>query len=61
MILYIVMYMLDDMIVFVAAMITLQLLGVGTKYKQVSNLVGGILMLILGMLLIFRPQALMFG
>ena len=61
MVLYIVMYMLDDMIIFVAAMITLQLLGVGTKYKQASNLIGGILMLILGILLIFRPQALMFG
>ena len=61
MVLYIVMYMLDDMIIFVAAMITLQLLGVGTKYKQASNLVGGVLMLILGILLIFRPQALMFG
>ncbi len=61
MILYIIMYMLDDMIIFVAAMITLQLLGVGTKYKQASNLIGGVLMLILGILLIFRPEALMFG
>jgi thiol-disulfide isomerase/thioredoxin len=61
MVLYIVMYMLDDMIIFAAAMITLQLLGVGARYKQASNLVGGILMLILGILLIFRPQALMFG
>ena len=61
MLFYIVMYMLDDMIIFVAAMITLQLLGVGTKYKQASNLIGGVLMLILGILLIFRPEALMFG
>ena len=61
MVFYIIMYMLDDMIIFVAAMITLQLLGVGTKYKQASNLVGGVLMLILGLLLIFRPDALMFG
>ncbi len=59
--LYIVMYMLDDLVVFVAAMITLQLLGVGLKYKQASNLIGGVLMLILGVLLIFRPEALMFG
>ncbi len=61
MVLYISMYMLDDMIIFAAAMITLQLLGVGTRYKQASNLAGGVLMLILGILLIFRPQALMFG
>jgi cytochrome c biogenesis protein CcdA len=59
--LYIFMYMLDDLIIFVAAMVTLQLLGVGTRYKQASNLIGGVLMLILGILLIFRPEALMFG
>jgi glutaredoxin len=58
---YIFLYMLDDMIVFVVAMITLEMLGLGTKYKQFSSLVGGVLMLILGLLLIFRPQALMFG
>jgi glutaredoxin len=58
---YIFLYMLDDMIVFIVAMITLQLLGLGTKYKQFSNLIGGVLMLILGLLLIFRPEVLMFG
>ena len=61
MVLYIFIFMLDDLIVFVVAMITLQLLGVGTRYKQASNLIGGVLMLILGILLIFRPEALMFG
>ena len=58
---YISIFMLDDMIVFAVAMVTLQLMGVGTKYKQISNLIGGVLMLILGLLLIFRPEALMFG
>ncbi len=61
MVFYIFLYMLDDMIVFVAAMITLQLLGVGTRYKRFSNLIGGVLMLILGLLLIFKPELLMFG
>ena len=60
-VLYIFVFMLDDLIVFVVAMVTLQLLGVGTRYKQVSNLIGGVLMLILGILLILRPEALMFG
>ncbi len=59
--LYIVMYMLDDMIVFVVAMITLELLGLGTRYKQASNLIGGVLMLIIGVLLILKPEYLMFG
>ncbi len=60
-ILYIFIFMLDDMVVFIVAMITLQLLGLGSRYKQASNLIGGVLMLILGILLILRPEALMFG
>jgi glutaredoxin len=59
--LYIVVFMLDDIIVFVAAMITLQLMGVTTRYKRFSNLIGGVLMLVLGLLLIFKPGWLMFG
>jgi hypothetical protein len=59
--LYIVMYMLDDMTIFVTAMITLQFFGVDTRYKRASHLIGGTLMLIIGVLLIFKPKLLMFG
>jgi glutaredoxin len=59
--LYIVIFMLDDIIVFVAAMITLQLIGVTTRYKRYSNLIGGVLMLLIGVLLLFKPGWLMFG
>lgn len=58
---YIVVFMLDDMIVFVAAMLTLQITGLNAKYSRYSNLIGGIIILILGMLLIFKPGWLMFG
>ena len=53
--------MLDDIIVFVVAMLTLQLMGVTTRYKRFSNLIGGVLMLLIGVLLIFKPGWLMFG
>jgi thiol-disulfide isomerase/thioredoxin len=59
--LYIVIFMLDDIIVFVAAMITLQLTGVTSRYRRFGNLIGGVLMLLLGLLLIFKPGWLMFG
>lgn len=59
--LYIFMYMLDDLIVFITAMITLQLTGISTKYGRISHLIGGIIMLIIGILLIFKPELLMFG
>jgi len=59
--LYIVIFMLDDIIVFVVAMVTLQLMGMTTRYKRISNLIGGVLMLLIGLLLIFKPGWLMFG
>ena len=59
--LYILIFMLDDIIVFVVAMITLQMMWVTTRYKRFSNLIGGVLMLLIGVLLIFKPGWLMFG
>lgn len=61
MLLYVFVFMLDDLIVFVVAMITLQVTGVTARYTRWSHLIGGILMVIIGLLLIFRPEWLMFG
>lgn len=60
-VLYIIIFMLDDLFVFIAAMLTLHLTGISTKYTRYSNLIGGIIILILGILLILRPELLMFG
>jgi len=59
--LYIFFFMLDDMIVFFIAMATLKMAGVTTKYGRLSKLIGGALMLAIGLLLIFKPEWLMFG
>lgn len=58
---YIFFYMLDDMIVFGIAMFTLQASGIGHKYAKYVNLFSGILIFILGLLLIFKPEWLMFS
>lgn len=58
--LYIFVFMLDDLIVFLIAMCTLEMVGVTTKYAKWSHLIGGILMIIIGFLLFFRPDLLMF-
>lgn len=60
-ILYIIIFMLDDMLIFVIAMTTLQITGISAKYSRWSNLVGGIIILILGLLLIFKPEWIMFA
>jgi hypothetical protein len=59
--LYVFFFMLDDLFVFFVAMYTLEMTGITTKYARVSRLVGGIIMLVIGILLIFKPEWLMFG
>ena len=54
-------FMIDDLIVFFAALITMRLTGVSTKYGRTAKIIGGIVMLTIGLLLIFKPEWLMFG
>lgn len=60
-VLYIVFFMLDDMIVFAVAMITLRSAGLSGKYSRWSSLIGGVVIFILGILLIFKPAWIMFS
>ncbi len=59
--LYIFFFMIDDIIIFAIAMFTLRATGISTKYGKWSKLIGGILMIVIGLLLIFKPEWLMFG
>ena len=59
--LYTIIFMLDDMIVFAIAMITLSRVGFTDRYAKWSMLIGGLLIIILGLLLIFKPDFLAFG
>jgi thiol-disulfide isomerase/thioredoxin len=59
--LYILFFLLDDLIVFFIAMFTLKITGITNKYNKYSHLIGGIIMLIIGILLIFKPGILMFN
>jgi len=57
--LYILFFLLDDLIIFFIAMITLKLTGFSTKYGKISKIVGGIILVIMGILLIFFPNIVM--
>jgi len=59
--LYVFFFMLDDIIIFVIAMKTLEATGISTKYAKYSHLIGGVLMVIIGALLILKPEFLMFN
>jgi glutaredoxin len=54
--LYIFVFMLDDAIIFVTAMLTLQATGLAASYSRWSHLVGGLILLTIGALLIAKPD-----
>jgi len=58
--LYIIAYMIDDLIIFLIAISTLRATGLTTKYRMFSLIFGGVLMATLGILLIFWPEVLVF-
>lgn len=59
--LYIVVFMLDDLFIFFLAMKTMELKGISSKYSRWASLVGGVLILMIGLLLLFKPEYIMFG
>ncbi len=59
--LYILFFLLDDLIVFIIAMKTLEIKAISNKYGKYSHLIGGIIMLIIGTLMLFKPELLMFN
>ena len=58
-IIYILFYLFDDIIIFVIAMVSLKITGITNKYNKYSHLIGGIIMLIIGLLMLFKPEILM--
>jgi len=60
-ILYIIIFMLDDLLIFFIAMTTLRMKAISSKYTKYAGLVGGIIIFIIGILLIFKPGWIMFG
>ncbi len=57
--LYILFFMIDDIIVFLISLFTLKITGLSTKYGKISKVVGGLILVILGFLLIFFPNIVM--
>ncbi len=58
---YIIFYMLDDMVVFAISMITVEATGITNKYNKLCTLISAIIMIIIGALLLIKPEWLMFN
>lgn len=61
MIVYILFFLVDDLVIFIIAMKTLKLKGISNKYMKYSHLIGGLIMLITGLLMILKPAWLLFN
>ena len=59
--LYVLFFLIDDLIVFFIAMKTLKITAISNKYTKYSHLIGGIIMIIIGLLMIFKYEWLMFN
>lgn len=60
--LYILMYMVDDLVIFGLALYSFNKIGLTThRYTRASHFIGGLLMVILGIILLIKPQWLVFG
>ncbi len=59
--LYILMYMVDDLIVFAIAIYSFDRIGLTTqKYTKASHLIGGVIMVVLGLIFLMDPTLLTF-
>ncbi|MBD3311881.1 hypothetical protein GF352_00245 [archaeon] len=59
--LYVLMYMLDDFVIFLVAVFTLSLFEMKKKHVRYLKLFSGVIMVILALILIIKPELLMFG
>lgn len=58
---YVFFFLIDDIIIFIIAMKTLEIKAISNKFGKYSHLIGGIIMLIIGFLMIYKPEWLMFN
>ena len=52
--------MIDDFIIFIIAVITMKITKISDKYLKAVKLISGVLLLVLGLLMLFKPELLTF-
>jgi glutaredoxin len=60
-ILYVFFFLIDDLIVFGIAVVTLKVSPLSSKIGKYAHLIGGLIMLLIGILMIFAPEILRFS
>lgn len=58
-IIYVLFFIIDDLLVFFISMKTLELKAISNKYSKYASLISGLLMIIIGTLMLYKPEWLM--
>ena len=58
---YVFFFLIDDIIIFIIAMKTLEIKTISNKIGKYVHFIGGLLMLVIGVLMLFKPEWLMFN
>ena len=58
---YVLFFLIDDIVIFIIAMKTFEIKAISNKFGKYSHLIGEIIMLIIGFLMIYKPEWLMFN
>ena len=58
---YILFYLIDDIVVLFLSIKAFEAKGISTKYNKYVHLIGGIIMVLMGIILIFKPEWIMFN
>ncbi len=56
---YMLFFLIDDLIIFFIAMKTFKVKGISNKYMKYSHLIGGIIMLLIGIIMVVKPNWIM--
>lgn len=56
---YILFFLIDDIIIFIIAATSFKVSAFSTKYARVSKIIGGVILLLIGILMILKPEWLM--
>ena len=58
---YILFFLIDDIVIFIIAMKTMEIKVISNKFGKYSHSIGGLIMLLIGFLIMVKPEWLMFN
>ncbi len=58
---YVFFFLIDDIVVFIIAMKTMEIKAISNKFGKYAHLIGGLIMIAIGFLMAYKPEWLMFN